>query len=671
MKTIKVFLASSEELKNERLEFSDLILQLNDLFEKRDLQLKLVKWEHLDSSMGAKHKQEEYNDKLKECELCLTLYWTKFGDYTTEELETAYKELKEGRNPRKLYVFFKDTEEITPELQQFKDSFATKYGHFFCKFENVDTMRLQFLLQLEAYQNNSAEKILKVENQQVLVEGQAVVNLNNVPFAAMNKEFVRLRDGLEKTNKRIARCRKRFAEDPNDKDSKDELNEYLSEMKKLEEQLKEHQEFLFDMARKTSRLSSQRISARSAEAIRLFNEGKASEANGILNTEDLERDSQKSFDDYEHHTVRAEEARERIELLLNDWQLKTRSALVDERLTHKKRVEEAHNAHKMVIIHAQKLTCHEDDKSKYASLIFDFAHFAQNYNLFSDAIKLYEEELEIRESLATKDPNVYLPYVATTLNNLAALYEITNSYDQAESSYFRALEIRESLATRDPNVYLPNVAMTLNNLAILYEVTKRYDQAESGYLRALEIIESLAARDPNVSLPNIAMTLNNLTILYKATNRYDQAESSCLRALDIYESLATKEPNVYLPNVATILNNLAILYSSTNRYDQAESTYFRALEIRESLVAKEPNVYLPHIAETLYNLGRLYGSKTKDMQKAEACYTKAANLYMHLCENFGVQFFKQSVNALRNLLDVYDATGQIEKAAQIRKMFAK
>lgn len=79
MRTIKVFLASSGELRNERLEFADLILQLNDLFEKRHIQLKLVKWEHLDASMGVKHKQEEYNDKLKECELCLTLYWTKFG----------------------------------------------------------------------------------------------------------------------------------------------------------------------------------------------------------------------------------------------------------------------------------------------------------------------------------------------------------------------------------------------------------------------------------------------------------------------------------------------------------------------------------------------------------------------------------------------------------------
>ena len=33
--------------------------------------------------------------------MCLVLYWTKLGEYTGEELTTAYNELKEGRNPRK------------------------------------------------------------------------------------------------------------------------------------------------------------------------------------------------------------------------------------------------------------------------------------------------------------------------------------------------------------------------------------------------------------------------------------------------------------------------------------------------------------------------------------------------------------------------------------------
>lgn len=146
MKTIKVFLASSDELEMERLQFDSLFNHLNRIFRPRGLYLELSKWEYLDSSMGPKHKQDEYNEELKTCEMCMVMYWTRFGEYTGEELMTAYEELKAGRNPRKLYVFFKEPGDIIPELQSFKESFATEFGHFYCKFENVDSMRLHFLL---------------------------------------------------------------------------------------------------------------------------------------------------------------------------------------------------------------------------------------------------------------------------------------------------------------------------------------------------------------------------------------------------------------------------------------------------------------------------------------------------------------------------------------------
>lgn len=59
MKTIKIFLASSEELKQERIELADLVEQLNHTLAKLDLRIQLVKWEYLDSSIDARHKQEE------------------------------------------------------------------------------------------------------------------------------------------------------------------------------------------------------------------------------------------------------------------------------------------------------------------------------------------------------------------------------------------------------------------------------------------------------------------------------------------------------------------------------------------------------------------------------------------------------------------------------------
>lgn len=230
MKTIKVFIASSEELKLERLEFTDMIQQLNRILKCRGVEIDPVKWEYLDASMGPLHKQEEYNRELKTCEMCLVLYWTRFGDYTKSELDTAYSELCAGRNPKKLYVYFKDAAEVSPELQAFKENFVTAYGHFFCRFENVDTMKLNFLLQFEAYQNTTSETMLKVRNSRVEVDGKPFVELQNVPFAGNNPEYLQLVKQMETAQARVLKY-------PDDRDFRQELHSLQERRKEMESSL--------------------------------------------------------------------------------------------------------------------------------------------------------------------------------------------------------------------------------------------------------------------------------------------------------------------------------------------------------------------------------------------------------------------------------------------------
>ena len=44
-RTIQVFLASSDELKNDRNTFGNLIRRLDNIYEKRGIRIKLVEWE--------------------------------------------------------------------------------------------------------------------------------------------------------------------------------------------------------------------------------------------------------------------------------------------------------------------------------------------------------------------------------------------------------------------------------------------------------------------------------------------------------------------------------------------------------------------------------------------------------------------------------------------------
>ncbi|MBE8987910.1 tetratricopeptide repeat protein [Nostoc sp. LEGE 12450] len=77
------------------------------------------------------------------------------------------------------------------------------------------------------------------------------------------------------------------------------------------------------------------------------------------------------------------------------------------------------------------------------------------------------------------------PSVATSLNNLALLYNSKRKYSEAEPLHVEALSMRKRLLGDEH----PSVATSLNNLAVLYNSQGRYSDAEPLYIQALAIAE--------------------------------------------------------------------------------------------------------------------------------------------------------------------------------------
>lgn len=148
MTTIKIFLASSEELKPERLVIAELVTKLNYIWAEYDITLRLVKWEYLDSSMGSQHKQEDYNDYLRECDMCVVLYWTKFGMYTEIELQTAYQLLTSDSCLKQMCVMFKEGGSVTEGLKCFREKFEIEHPDLCCAFENESQLKELFTRQV-------------------------------------------------------------------------------------------------------------------------------------------------------------------------------------------------------------------------------------------------------------------------------------------------------------------------------------------------------------------------------------------------------------------------------------------------------------------------------------------------------------------------------------------
>ena len=76
---IKVFLASSNELSNDRDAFGNLVRRLNNTYEKRGIRLDLFEWEDSDAAYNNRRKQDEYDDQIRNSDMFLALFRTKSG----------------------------------------------------------------------------------------------------------------------------------------------------------------------------------------------------------------------------------------------------------------------------------------------------------------------------------------------------------------------------------------------------------------------------------------------------------------------------------------------------------------------------------------------------------------------------------------------------------------
>jgi tetratricopeptide (TPR) repeat protein len=183
---------------------------------------------------------------------------------------------------------------------------------------------------------------------------------------------------------------------------------------------------------------------------------------------------------------------------------------------------------------------------------FEVAYFSQTLNHFEDAIMFYAKAERISRQLASGNPPVYRPYMATTLNNLGIVYRDENRMDEARKAYGEALEIRRDLARQNPAVYRPDVAATLNNLGAFYSAENRMEEARKAYEDALEIYRDVARQNPAVYRPYVATTLSNLGILYSGENRMEGASKAYEEALEIYKAFARSDPSRYQPDVLRV-----------------------------------------------------------------------------------------------------------------------
>jgi Leucine-rich repeat (LRR) protein len=161
MREIKIFLASSSELKADREAFEIFINRENKELIKQGIFLRLELWEDFLDCMSLTRIQNEYNKAVKSSDIFVSLFFTKAGKYTDEEFDTAYGQFIKTGKPL-VYVYIKNatinSNEINKDdmnsLFEFKEKLK-ELDHYPTQYLNIEDLKYQFKKQLEILINDN------------------------------------------------------------------------------------------------------------------------------------------------------------------------------------------------------------------------------------------------------------------------------------------------------------------------------------------------------------------------------------------------------------------------------------------------------------------------------------------------------------------------------------
>lgn len=629
MKTIKIFLASSEELKHDRDAFGNLVRRLDDIYEKRGIRLKLCPWEDFDAAYNNRRKQDEYNDYVRASDLFLALFHIKAGKFTIEEFNVAKEEFRKHASP-KVFVYCKDLqpdEQESAELTEFKRLLYEELGHYWCRYGNSDTMQLHFVMQLQLVENSRMETLKVEEDGRVTLDGIRIAHMDQLPFAADNEAYQKMSAELLSLPDEIDKARQRVKKYPDDKDLKDELQKKLNRYNQLKEDFKHLQENLFAAAKMITNLQLQQVNARVRRAIEAFEAGDLERANTILDENEREAD---------RHIEQLEQNQELVHQNIDALQLQAKTVIADVNVPIADRIARVTAIYAKANDWAQRSSY---DKKKLAQLLFNYANFLRKYALYEEAKQVYLRQIALSEEIYGPESKE----IARSYNNIGLVYLRQGDYSKALDYHSRGMSIDEQVY--GPNH--PNTASSYNNIGLAYDSQGDYSKALFYYDLAMSISEQIYGHNH----PDTAVSYNNIGGIYYSRGDYSKALEYYACALSIREQVHGSNH----PDTAASYNNIGLVYCSQEDFPKALEYYGRAMSILEQVYGPSH----PETATSYNNIGTVYYSQGN--------YSKALEYYGHAMSIWGHVYgpsHPDTALSYNNIGMVYHSQGDYPKALE-------
>lgn len=154
---VKIFLASSAEMREERDALDLYLRRVNDDLQEENRYLKVARWENFLDAAATPSKQDDYNWAISDCDIFISLLATKVDKFTNEVFNVAHQQFKATGRPW-TYIFFRESRRNLAAVNHadlqalwaFQDQLK-QIGHSWGNYTNIADLHIFIWQQLKRY----------------------------------------------------------------------------------------------------------------------------------------------------------------------------------------------------------------------------------------------------------------------------------------------------------------------------------------------------------------------------------------------------------------------------------------------------------------------------------------------------------------------------------------
>ena len=618
---VTAFLAADDELAIDRDAFADMILNLNDVLTKRGIRIRLLFY-----------NAEKHRDILDASDMALVLYNTGCKTFGPAQMSDAYDRTKRMENPKRLYVFFRDSDNkpLDAGFADFRDGFSENLGHFFCRFENVDTLKLNFLLSLENMIGDSAGSFVRLEDKTVKAGDLEVAEITKLPSVANNSGLNDLLAKVTELSRRFKDQQEKCRKSPEDDLLYDGLLAISEEKNRIQSQIDKELSMALNLAKRMATISITETNENILRARNLMDEGRIKEAIDLL---DGASSSLRRRRVLKRAEERADEEGEEIREIIagNEVEFfRAEAVLAYTEMPFEERLEKAKSIYRCLVedIEGYAASCSVRHKDEVDGMLADILRRYAKVNMDASdsiaSIPLLERSVVLYKEIGQRGNCTYAFKRFVAELNMARQYELNNSSREAEARYVGSLkELQEDQSLKE--LQKDDLAARAHGgLGRIYFFQHNLRAAESEFGATLELARKLALTSPEKYSDAVADSLNGLASVHHHMNQIDLATNEyeeCVRIVRDQKPGAAENKD----NLAGYLSNFAVLLRDQKRYDECERVLGESMALRRELVTLNPMKYGKDLADVLVDFSILYNAKDECGRAAE-CLTEALEI---------------------------------------------